>query len=197
MLKTLLAGTAWASLLALGAQAQQAPAEPDVTPPTTMEQQLPSNEPAARVIPETAGDTGGTPEAPAPDSLAQQPEAPAADAPAPDSLAEEPASPAPAIEGWAPVDMATVTTDTLIGKDIRMYDGDTIASVEDVLMMPDGKIEGIVARYGGFLGFGETRVLMDVGEVTVVSDADQNVIVLTGLSAEELKSRPEYIPPEG
>ena len=56
--------------------------------------------------------------------------------------------------------MATLHSDTLIGVDIRSYDGTTIAAVEDVLMSAEGKIDDVVARFGGFLGFGETRVLL-------------------------------------
>ena len=61
MLKTLLAGTALASLLALGAQGQEAPAEPETTPPAAVENELPSatsEEPAA---PDNSRDGGTTP----------------------------------------------------------------------------------------------------------------------------------------
>lgn len=184
MLKTLLAGTATASLLTFGVQAQQSPTEPETTPPATMEQPVPS------VSGEESADTGvnAAPDTTAPGTLAEEPTVPATN-----SVADS----APAIEGWTPVDMATVTPDTLIGKDIRTYDEETVASVEDVVMAADGRIEGIVARYGGLLGFGETRVLLDDEEVTVVGDAEQNAMVLTRLTADELKARPEYIPPEG
>jgi len=207
MLKTLLAGTATASLLALGVQAQQTPDAPETTPPASTEQQLPSvtgEEPAAPVIPDagTAAAPDAASDGTAPETLAEEPAAPARAALA----AEPPTSPqdsvadaasAPTIEGWTPVDLATVAPDTLIGKDIRTYDEETVASVEDVVMAADGRIEGIVARYGGLLGFGETRVLLDDEEITVVGDAEQNAMVLTRLTADELKARPEYIPPEG
>ena len=208
MLKTLLAGTATASLLALGVQAQQTPDAPETTPPASTEQQLPSvtgEEPAAPVIPDAG--TAAAPDATAPDWL--HPKRSRKSLPPrrrrtwrpnrrrspQDSVAD--AAPAPTIEGWTPVDLATVTPDTLIGKDIRTNDEETVASVEDVVMAADGRIEGIVARYGGLLGFGETRVLLDDEEITVVGDAEQNAMVLTRLTADELKARPEYIPPEG
>ena len=168
MLKTLLAGTALASLMALGAQAQEAPAEAETTPPAAMENQLPSatsEEPAAPIVPETADDAGAAPapDAVAPDAMAQEPR------PAPDAGRTSPRTrPSPRIlpaptpgpeEGWTTVDLATISADTLIGTDIRTYDQETVASVEDVLMTPDGQVENVVARFGGFLGFGETTVL--------------------------------------
>jgi hypothetical protein len=186
MLKTLLAGTALASALALGVQAQQAPSEPETTPPAAVENKLPSTtsaEPAAPMVPETADDAGA---------------APAPDATAPDTMAQEPAGGAPALqEGWTAVDLPTISADALIGTDIRTYDQDTVASVEDALMTPDGKVESVVARFGGFLGFGETTVLLAMDEITVVKDPDENVFVLTNLTPEALKERPQYTPPEG
>lgn len=95
-------------------------------------------------------------------------------------------------EGWSEVDIASLSTDTLIGTDIRTYDQQTIASVQDVILGPDGKAQNVVARFGGFLGFGETTVLLDMDEVTFVKDADGRMAVLTSLTAEALKDRPEY-----
>ena len=55
----------------------------------------------------------------------------------------------------------------------------------------------MVARFGGFLGFGETTVLLTLDEIAVVRDADENVFVLTNLTPEGLKGRPEYTAPAG
>ena len=84
-------------------------------------------------------------------------------------MAQAPAAPARhAAGGLEPVDLATISPDTLIGADIRTYDQETVASVEDVLMTADGKVENVVARFGGFLGFGETTVLLTPDEIAVV-----------------------------
>ena len=107
----------------------------------------------------------------------------------------QPASPAPPLEeGWSQVDVATISADMLIGTDIRTYDQETVATVEDVLMTADGKVENVVARFGGFLGFGENTVLLGMEEISVVKDADGNVVVLTNLTPDALKERPEYVP---
>ena len=200
MLRTLPAGTALASLVAFGVQAQDTPPAPETTPPAVMENQLPSassEEPAAPIVPELAADADTTPPADVtPESAADADAAPAADA-APEADVVEAPAPAGALpEGWTQVDVATLSPDTLIGVDIRSYDGTTIAAVEDVLMSAEGKIDDVVARFGGFLGFGETRVLLAPEEVSAATDADGNVAVLTGVTADELKSRPEYTPAE-
>ena len=64
-------------------------------------------------------------------------------------------------------------------------------------MSAEGKVDNLVARFGGFLGFGETKVLLAPPDIAVATDADGNVAVMTSLTAEELKGRPEYVVPEG
>ena len=186
MLKTLFATTALATMLAWSAQAQTQPAPADdaTTTPPILENEMAPDAEMTSPDADTAEDTA----------------APAVPAPADSQMAQEPPAtvPAPMMEeGWAPVDMATISTDSLIGKDIRTYEQDTVAAVEDVLIAPDGKVESLVARFGGFLGFGETTVLLGMEEVSVVKDADDNVVLLTNLTPEALKDRPEYVAPEG
>ncbi len=198
MLKTLFATTALATMIAWGAQAQMEPqTQPDAAQP--MEPMAPSAEEAAPestppIVPETA-DSESDMMAPAdagPETDIAQPEAPAAP-PEADTEMATPAAP-PLDEGWSQVDVATISTDMLMGADIRTYDQESVATVEDVLMTPDGMVEDVVARFGGFLGFGETSVLLGMDEISVVRDADGNVVVLTNLTPEALKERPEYVP---
>jgi hypothetical protein len=120
------------------------------------------------------------------------------------SSAEPPADAAPAAtapgsgpeleEAWSELDAATVSVDSLIGTEIRTYDQETIAAVQDVVLSPDGRIENVVARFGGVLGFGETTVLLGIDEITVVKGADEEVFVLTDLTPEVLQERPVYEP---
>jgi hypothetical protein len=161
----------------------EAPAAPEAD--TDMAQPETPPEPDTDVAqPETAPATGT-------DTEMAEPEAPATAEPATEMA--EPATP-PLDEGWSQVDVATISADTLIGTDIRTYDQETVASVEDVMMTADGMVEGVVARFGGFLGFGENTVLLNMDEVSVVQDADGNVVVLTNLTPDALKDRPEYVP---
>ena len=136
------------------------------------------------------------PATPAPDLEAPLPDT-TGDDPVAAQMADETPPPAPLPDGWTPVDLASVSADTLIGADIRTHDNDTVASVEDVLMSAEGEVDNLVARFGGLLGFGETQVLLAPEEFTVATDADGNVAVMTGLTPEELKGRPEYTAPEG
>ena len=112
-----------------------------------------------------------------------QPEPPAVTAPGP-TLSED----------WSELDAATISVDKLIGTEIRTYDQETVAAVQDVVLSQDGKIESVVARFGGLLGFGETTVLLAMDEITVVEDPDEKVFVLTDLTPEVLEQRPVYEP---
>ena len=178
MLKTLLAGTALTALLTFAAQAQETPeaqATPDALPHS---ETMPPREVGNQQMPSTTSDAPATPSRrarPRTPTVPQSEEPPiAADgrgnlaARHHDARRRSPrdghrgagGAGGPLPEGWTPVDLATVSPDTLIGADIRTYDQDTVAAVEDVLMSPDGKVESVVARFGGFLGFGETTVLL-------------------------------------
>ncbi len=114
------------------------------------------------------------------------PAAPAAQ-PTPGTMAVQPAEPA-----RTPVDIATLSRDDLIGADIKTVDGDTVASVDDVVTDATGHVSNIVARFGGFLGFGETTVLLQPDEVAATRDEGGTVELMTTLTPEALKDRPEY-----
>jgi hypothetical protein len=232
MLKTLFATSALASMLAVSAYAQNAPAadsqpappaaqapaaETPIVPESAQgEAPAPADNMAAEpATPAPADNMAAEPATPAPaDNMAAEPETPAPadnmaaepETPAPaDNVAAEPQTPAPADnmaaeptleEGWSKVDVATISADQLIGAKIRGADNTDIAEVQDVLFSADNKLDHVVARFGGFLGFGETTVLLDPSEVTVAKDADGTMYVLTSLTPDQIKGRPEYKAPE-
>jgi hypothetical protein len=214
MLKTLFATSATVALLAFGAQAQEQPGSSDAAtpqPPRVEPEMAPESPMVEGSEAEATGETSPNPTVaedpaqPAPaNTMAADPAEPApadtmaadpAEVPA-DTMAQEPAAPAGETltleEGWSEVDVATISTDTLIGADVRTYDQERIAAIDDVILTPDGQVENLVARFGGFLGFGESTVLLTMDEVRVVSDADGNMVVLTDLTPEALKDRPAY-----
>ena len=58
-------------------------------------------------------------------------------------------------ENFQPVDISMLTADQIIGANIRNADGETVASVADLVLGADGKAESVAAKFGGFLGFGQ------------------------------------------
>ncbi len=138
-------------------------------------------------------------EAPAP---AADPLAPTIEAQEGDLLMNEDAAPAtpPAVAAdepmldteWTPVDLATVSADRLIGADIVSHDEEKIASVDDVLITDNGDVESIIAQFGGFLGFGQDKVVLTMDEVEIVEDETERLVVRTSLTPESIENRPEY-----
>ncbi|HMR52044.1 MAG TPA: PRC-barrel domain-containing protein [Amaricoccus sp.] len=168
MFKTLFATTALGALLATGAFAQTATETTD-----------PAADPAAPVI-----ENETTPA-----------EVMEGDDPA---MAAEEAAPVgdPAMvaipEGWVEMDPSTLSAENLIGADIKTYGGDNVASIDDVLLSDDGKVENVAATFGGFLGFGSDTVLLSMEELDIIKDANDVIEVRTTLTPESLEGREPY-----
>ncbi|MBP7241489.1 PRC-barrel domain-containing protein [Amaricoccus sp.] len=127
-----------------------------------------------------------TPPAVAPmDGVTPAPLAPAADpmAPAADPLAPE---------GFTTVELSTISTDQLIGTNLVNHNDETIATVGDVLITDNNEVEGVVATFGGVLGFGANKVLLEPDEVQVLQDSTGALIVRTNLTPESIENRPVY-----
>jgi hypothetical protein len=53
-------------------------------------------------------------------------------------------------------------------------------------------VQGIVAEFGGFLGFGRERVMLSVEDFEVFKDPDGRVLIRTGLTRDAMEAMPEY-----
>lgn len=137
---------------------------------------------------------------PPPDPALPVPEASAEAAapilPTPETGAEAPDSVMEAEgpqETWEPVAIETVMAEELDGADIRTAtDDERVATVGETLVGTDGTIEGVVAHFGGFLGFGREQVMVPVEEIEVFKDLDGRVLVRTSLTKDTLAAMPEY-----
>ncbi len=117
--------------------------------------------------------------------------------PAPAMAPAAPMTPAAQAPVLTPIEVGTLSADNLIGAAITNPDGETIASVDDALMTPDGQLENVVAKFGGFLGFGSNTVLLAPDELQFFHDEGGNLVVRTSLTPEALKDRPDYVPSAG
>ena len=204
MMKRMLATTALASVLAMGAYAQTT-TDPAIEDPAATEQA------PAEVMPE-ATDPAEAPATaqevePMEDPALAEPAEPADPLAPEDPAVAEPAEPVdplapedPAVatgegvteEVWTQVDDAAVSADTLIGADIQTMEEEQIATVNDVLLTPDGGIENIVAEFGGFLGFGAKTVLLTMDDVDVYQNESGTFVLRSSLTPEMLESMPDY-----
>ena len=99
-------------------------------------------------------------------------------------------------EGFSSIDLAAISTDQLIGANIVNHQDETIASVDDVLVSDSGQVESVVAKFGGFLGFGSDLVKLGLDQIDVMQDGDGTLLVRTALTPEEIEAMPEYDAPE-
>lgn len=172
-LKKLLATTAMSTFLVMPAFAQDMPATDD-----------PVEAPAD--MPETTTDPMADPlDAPAADPMAD----PMGDPMVDDGMGAD--TGADMGMQSAPVD-GTVTADDVIGADLLGFDGDVIASVDDVVLDTAGSIEAILVDVGGFLGLGATTKAIPFEDVSVEADDSGNTVLRSQLTASDLEAMPEY-----
>lgn len=61
-----------------------------------------------------------------------------------------------------------------------------IGSVDDIVLSEDGKISGLVAEVGGFLGLGDTLVLLPLDDTRMVAVDGSSYAVVTPFTSEQL-----------
>ncbi len=67
-----------------------------------------------------------------------------------------------------------------------------IGSVEDVVLSADGKIEGVLAEVGGFLGIGDKLVMLPLEEAKMVLVDEDTYAVVTPFTSERLTDMDAY-----
>ncbi|WP_424933916.1 PRC-barrel domain-containing protein [Amaricoccus macauensis] len=172
MSKAILLASSIGMLMATSAFAQTEPATGDEPMPSTMEQEAPAAD--APTADENMGADGMTGDV---DPAVTEGDTAHSDGEA------------------MPVEITEVSGEELMGADIRSVDGDTIATVSDVVLSGDGMVEGIVAQFGGVLGFGSNHVELSPDEVQILREEDDTIFVETSMTPEDLEGRPEYEEP--
>lgn len=216
MLKRILASTALATLIAAGAYAQTATdTDTNTADPLTEGAQpgVPADD-NATTPPEVLGEGATVPPAtdpvtgePVGGEVGDDPAATGMDATDPvtgiDDATGMGADPAttgmapndPAMEGnYQPVDISTISVENLVGTDIVNFSDETIASIEDVIVTDDGQVENIVAKFGGFLGFGTNSVVLSMDDVEIMAESPESeeLIVRTPLTPEQIEAMPAH-----
>jgi sporulation protein YlmC with PRC-barrel domain len=84
--------------------------------------------------------------------------------------------------------------DRLAGTDVKNHDGETIGTVDDVLLGKDGRVAAVIVSTGGVLGIGEKTVALQWDQVEVTRDSDdpEKLRVRVAMSEDELKNLPEF-----
>jgi sporulation protein YlmC with PRC-barrel domain len=84
---------------------------------------------------------------------------------------------------------APISTDKLIGREIRNAQDRTIGEIKSVVLNADGRVQAVIVGVGGFLGLGEREVAIGWENLQVRNDGEA---ITTDLTEAQLRALPEY-----
>jgi hypothetical protein len=125
------------------------------------------------------------------------PQAAPASAPPPPQAATKPAAPAAA----APAENATPPSVTVIdavdahgilGRDVRSAANEDMGRLVDVIVDRGGGVRGAVIDFGGFLGVGSRKIVVDWSALHFWNVANPSKSITLELTRDQVKAAPEY-----
>ena len=131
---------------------------------------------------------------PADDAISPQaaPASPqAVPAPAP---ARKPADAAPAEVTAPPVVTVIDAFDArgILGRDVRSPTGENMGRIADVIVDRGGQTRAAVIDFGGFLGVGSRKIVVDWSALRFWNVANKSESITLGLNREQVRAAPEY-----
>ncbi|WPO42622.1 PRC-barrel domain-containing protein [Tardiphaga sp. 42S5] len=155
--------------LALNAVAVCQAADAPVPPPASSEKSTPEAQPS--VLP------------PAPDAAAVQPAAPPPVASTP---------PAPVAKPPSVTVIDAFDAKGILGRDVRSPASENMGRIADVIVDRAGQVRGAVIDFGGFLGVGSRKIVVDWGALHFWNVADKTASITLDLTREQVRAAPEY-----
>ncbi|WP_223877751.1 PRC-barrel domain-containing protein [Histidinibacterium aquaticum] len=70
-----------------------------------------------------------------------------------------------------------------------LSDLQSIGEAEDVILDREGRVVGVTVDVGGFLGIGDKDVLLPLADIRLVPEGDDDLVIVTRLSEEELEEQ--------
>lgn len=96
-------------------------------------------------------------------------------------------------DGYSVMEAEDRTADRLMGAEAYSTEGESIATVSDLVLNDDGGASHVIMDVGGFLGVGTHTVAIEVEQVDILwNDADGDVMVQVPLTEDQLRDMPEY-----
>jgi sporulation protein YlmC with PRC-barrel domain len=82
-----------------------------------------------------------------------------------------------------------ISTDKLIGRDIRNAQDKVIGEIKSVALGREGRVEAVIVGVGGFLGVGEREVAIGWDNLRIRNNGE---VIATDLAEDQLRALPEY-----
>lgn len=83
---------------------------------------------------------------------------------------------------------AQALASNMVGKPLKAIDGGSVGEVSKVVSTPTGRVAGVEAKVGGFLGFGQKTVLIPASQLDVNNDA-----IVVAMTEEQIKQLDEPV----
>jgi len=78
-----------------------------------------------------------------------------------------------------------------LGKEVRNGTGENLGRIVDILVDKSGQVRAAVMDFGGFLGVGSRKIVVDWGALHFAS-GDQGDQITADLTRDQVKEAPEY-----
>jgi PRC-barrel domain len=121
---------------------------------------------------------------------------PQADQNPPPAQEQKPATPAAPKEAVSPPPTVTVIEAAdahgVLGRDVRSTTGDDMGRIVDVIVDRAGQVRAAVIDFGGFLGVGSRKIVVDWNALHFGQIANKGESITLELTKDQVKAAPEY-----
>ena len=129
------------------------------------------------------------------DDAASPQGAPASPPPAtPPQMSQKPEAPAPAETATPPSVTVIDAVDAhgILGRDVRSAANEDMGRIVDVIVDRGGVVRGAVIDFGGFLGVGSRKIVVDWSALHFWHVANPSKSITLELTRDQVKAAPEY-----
>ena len=110
--------------------------------------------------------------------------------------AETPAPPAAAAAKESPPPSVTVIgardAHGILGRDVRSSANEDMGRIVDVIVDRDGKVRAAVIDFGGFLGVGSRKIVVDWNALRFAGVSSKSDSITLDLNKQQVSAAPEY-----
>lgn len=124
-----------------------------------------------------------------PEKSASPPPAPKQDAAKPDAA---PAALPPAAKPPSVTVIDAFDAKGILGRDVRSPASENMGRIADVIVDRAGQVRGAVIDFGGFLGVGSRKIVVDWAALHFWNVADKTASITLDLTREQVRAAPEY-----
>lgn len=165
----------------------------DTTPssPAAPSDSTPAANPAPPPSQQAVPPPAPTLEQPSP-PVVSDPAKPASPAPAPRQDAAKPDAVPPAAKPPSVTVIDAFDAKGILGRDVRSPASENMGRIADVIVDRAGQVRGAVIDFGGFLGVGSRKIVVDWAALHFWNVADKTASITLDLTREQVRAAPEY-----